>query len=211
MPFTDIGSSTAFSNRRLFSAWMALTLLGFTLIVPLAAATQEDDIPDRPATENLLPETVVVFVQVDNYREMAEKFRQSAGGQMMQDESVAPLVDGLWEEARSAYDENARDEVGLELNDLTSLPEGELTFAVIAPRRKNPEFFMLLELNNENERLDKVLNRGRELVEEESGEAIETESTEDGFEIEKFRADDRIVPFLPAQGHAGRLYVQRRT
>ncbi len=179
---------------------LALSLAIAVVVACCAPATvvawQESDIPERPPTEELLPETVVTFVQIDNYRDLAEKFRDSAGGQLMADESVAPLVEGLWKEARSAYDENARDEVGIDLDDLTSLPEGELVFAVIAPRRKNPEFFMLLELNNDNDQLNRVLDRTREVIEEESGEGIETETTDDGFKIEKFRADDRIVHYF---------------
>lgn len=167
-----------------------------TVVAAVAIQDDEDDeIPERPPTEELLPETTVGFVQIDNFRDMVEKLRSSTGGQMMDDESIAPLVNGMWEEAQLAYDD-VKDEVGYDLQDLTSLPAGELTIAIIAPRRKNPEFLVLMELNNENEELDRVLDRTRELLEEEAGETIESSANEDGFTIESFNVEDRNVKFF---------------
>lgn len=158
-------------------------------------AQDELEIPERPATEDLLPETTVAFVQVDNFKDMIEKLQNSTAGQLWSDESITPFIDGMWTEVESAYD-GVRDDVGLDLADLTALPHGEFTFAVIAPRRKDPEFFLLMELTDEEEILDRVMDRGRELYEEESGEAIEAEIGEDGFEFEKFRVDERTIKFF---------------
>ncbi|MEL7500268.1 MAG: DUF3352 domain-containing protein [Planctomycetota bacterium] len=180
------------------AGFLAILLMICCCTLSFASPIQEEDedgIPERPSTELLLPETTVAFVQIDNFRDLVEKLRESAGGQLWNDESITPLIDGMWEEAQNSYDD-VKDEVGLELEDLTSLPAGELTFAVIAPRRKNPEFMLIMELNDENEVLDRVLNRGRELVEEESGESIATETSEDGFEIESFNVDGESVKFF---------------
>ena len=176
-------------------------ILGLLIAWPSASivAQEEDDIPERPPTEELLPETTVAFVQVDNFQDMIEKFRNSGAGKLYEDESIAALTQGMWSEVENAYND-VKDDVGLELEDITSLPQGEMTFAVIAPRRKNPEFFMLLELNNEDQALDRVLNRGREILEEEEGQEITTETSDDGFEFKKFRIDDRTVKFFQRDG-----------
>ncbi|MEM9943849.1 MAG: DUF3352 domain-containing protein, partial [Planctomycetota bacterium] len=82
--------------------------------------------------------------------------------------------------------------------DFTSLPQGEFTFAIIAPRRQKPEFFLLMELDQESESLDKVLNRGRDLINDES--EIESEQTDDGLEFESFMADGKRITFFNKDG-----------
>ncbi len=153
----------------------------------------------RPRTQELLPETTVMFVQIDNFRDMMEKFAASSGGQMWQDEAVAPLISGLWDEAKLAYGD-VRDQVGVDLEDFTSLPAGEMTFAIIAPRRQNPEFMMILELNDENKALDRVLDRGRELLQQQAGEEITVEESDDGIKFESFNVEDRRVKFFRKDG-----------
>ena len=165
------------------------------------ASPQSESIPERPTTELILPETTVALVQIPNFRDALEKMRQTAGGQMMADQSIAPLVDGLWEEAETSY-EDVKDKVGLELSDLTSLPAGEMTFAVIAPRRQTPEYLVMMDLNADDGVLDRVMDRGRELIAETETEEDESETepeefdSVDGFEIESFRVNGRKVHFF---------------
>ena len=165
------------------------------------ASPQSESIPERPTTELILPETTVALVQIPNFRDALEKMRQTAGGQMMADQSIAPLVDGLWEEAETSY-EDVKDKVGLELSDLTSLPAGEITFAVIAPRRQTPEYLVMMDLNADDGVLDRVMDRGRELIAETETEEDESETepeefdSVDGFEIESFRVNGRKVHFF---------------
>lgn len=153
----------------------------------------------RPPTQDLLPETTVAFIQVDNFRDMVTKLQESSMGQLMQEEAVANLTAGLWDEAKTAY-EDVKDDVGLDIEDLAGLPAGEMTFAVIAPRRKNPEFLMVLELDEEDDKLDKVLDRGRELIQEESGEEIATTESDDGLTYESFNVDGEQVKFFRLGG-----------
>lgn len=181
-----------------FAVLVAVLLLPSQLML---ASPQSESIPERPTTEFILPETTVALVQIPNFRDALEKMRQTAGGQMMADQSIAPLVDGLWEEAETSY-EDVKDKVGLELSDLTSLPAGEMTFAVIAPRRQNPEYLVMMDLNADDGVLDRVMDRGRELISETETEEddSETEPEEfdsvDGFEIESFRVRGRKVHYF---------------
>lgn len=175
-------------------------LFSLLLGVPWATASpQEDAIPERPNTEALLPETTVAVVQIPNFRDAWEKSKKSQGGQFWQDEEIAPLVSGLWQEAELAY-EDVKADVGLELSDFTSLPDGEMTFAVIGPRRKNPEFLLMLELSEDDGALDRVLDRGRELIKQEGSE-LEESTSDDGFDIESFNLEGgRRVYFFRRDG-----------
>ncbi len=179
-------------------SWAAMIATVFTLSIcqNLSAQTEEKE---RPATQELLPETTVAFVQIDNIRDFMTKMSESAVGQMMQEESIAPLAEGLWGEAKSAYAEY-EDQIGVSLEDLQQFPAGEMTFAVIAPRRKNPEFMLIIEVDEESEAVDRVLDRGRNLVREEGGQEIEIEQSDDGIEFESFQVEDKTVKFFRKDG-----------
>ncbi len=142
-----------------FRSRFAGSLLLASICLMSVSVSAQTDPAERPATEDLLPETTVAFVQIDNIREFMDKMAQSPAGQMLQDENVAPLVEDLWGQAQSAYAE-FEDEIGVSLEDLQSFPAGEITFAVIAPRRKNPEFMLLLETDPDSEAVDRVLAEG---------------------------------------------------
>ena len=184
------------------------------------ASPQADSIPERPQTESILPETTVALMQVPNFRDALEKLKETSVGRMMADESLAPLIDGFWEEAETSYGD-VKEKVDLEFSDLTSLPDGEITFAVIAPRRRNPEFLIMMDLNEEDGVLDRVMERGRVLLPQEASAQVapanevlpedapeglfdkpaEPESevdapNEDGFEIETFYADGRKIHYF---------------
>jgi len=157
----------------------ALVVTVLTLpICSVFASPQEDSIPDRPKTEMILPETTVALVQLPDFQAAVEKIKETGMGKMMADDSISSLVDGLWEEAELAYDD-VKEDVGIELTDLTSLPDGEITFAVIAPRRANPEYMVIMDLNEEEGVLDRVMERGRQLLPQDQ-EASEEEEEDDG-------------------------------
>ncbi len=166
---------------------------------PSAAFCQDEEQIERPLTQDLLPETTVVFFQIDNIREMVTKIQESSIGKLAQNESIAPLIEGMWGEAKAAYGDY-EEQIGVSLEDLQAFPAGELTFAIIAPRRKDPEFLLIVETDPESEAVDRVLDRGRNLIREQAGEEIETEISDDGFEIESFKAEDRVVKFFRKDG-----------
>jgi len=177
------------------SVWV-FTMLALVVLSPAVAQLGPET---RPSTQDLLPETTVSFVQIDNFRDMVEKIQETSFSQMFEEESVAALRDGLWDEAKLAY-EDVKENVGLEIDDLMALPAGEMTFAVIAPRRKKPEFMLILELDDQSEALDRVLDRGREYVEQEYEEEITAEESEDGIEYESFNVDGKRVTFFRMGG-----------
>ena len=193
-------------SRLFFAILVAvLSLPSYTVFAsPQSEDIPERPIPERPKTEMILPETTVALVQVPNFRDALEKLKESSMGRMAADEAVTPLIDGLWEEAETAYGE-VQEDVGLELSDLTSLPDGEITFAVIAPRRQNPEYLIIMDLTQEEGVLDRVMERGREILdspiydlsdEDDTGGDDEAAANEDGFEIDSFRVDGKKVHFF---------------
>ena len=146
-------SRMCIAQNRCFVSSVANASLVLAVVIAFTATNnivvgQEADPSNRPRTQELLPETTVAFIQIDDFRDMVGKLQETSFGKMTQDEAIAPLIDGLWDEARLAYSE-VESEVGITLEDIRSLPSGEMTFAIIAPRRQSPEYMLIIELDTE--------------------------------------------------------------
>jgi hypothetical protein len=172
-----------------FGSTMVLGLIVGLMVVPQLLMAQRN--PDRPPIEDLLPETTVGFFQIADFRDAVQKWKDGAAGAMYEDKEIQPLVDRMVEEGRKAYGK-VEDTVGLSLEEIQSLPSGEMVVAVIAPRRKNPEFMMIVEVGEENEAVDKALGRAREAIAETGTELEETE-LESGLKVEKVVIDENTV------------------
>ena len=159
------------------------------LLAPMSSAVAQRN-PDRPNIEDLLPETTVAFVQIPDVRDLIEKTKDSAGMQMLKDEEVAPMYERMIEEGRTAYGK-VEEQVGLSLDELQSIPSGEMVFCTIAPRRKNPAFMFILEVGEDNDAAEKALGVARDKLVE-AGNTAEDEELESGVSVEKLSIDGMI-------------------
>ncbi len=142
---------------------------------------------DRPSTDDLLPETTVVFVQIDNWRDFAEKFRQASLGRLLDDERIAPIFGNIRDEVQDTYfSKDLEENLSVGLEGLINLPQGEITFAIVAPRRKSPEYIVIVQTDPESETPDQILTRFRQGLVEERGGGASVAENDDGFEIETF-------------------------
>ena len=140
---------------------------------------------ERPRAVDLLPERTVVFVQIDDLRDLTTQFWESGMGKMLQDEQVAPLATELYGEALAAY-EGIQGEIGdFSLDQLQALPQGEICFAIVNPRRKDPGFVLLMDIDKESDTATELLA----FLEEEAGAAVDTEDQE-GITIHEFDTGD---------------------
>ena len=167
-------------------------VLFFLLIYsPTSALAQSEELPERPDTQELLPETTVGLLKIRNFSALAEKMNDSSIGQMLQAGSVAPLVDSLYDNAEKQYEEASGD-VDLSLEEIRSLPSGEITLAIIAPRREGLHYVVMMETEEDNEAVDKALGWYRDVMEsslEEGGDTdadaeLKTEKNKFGVDIE---------------------------
>lgn len=131
----------------------------------------------RPTAEELFPETTVLFLQIQNVRELADDVMNTNMGNLMKQEKIAPLAEELWGQAKEAYAE-VQDEVGFALEDIQSLPTGEISFAAIAPRRADLQFAMIMDIDPESESFNKIETAGRERGEQQ-GASFEDEENDD--------------------------------
>lgn len=154
------------------------------------------DAPPRPSTEDLLPETTVAYVQIDNVQETLPKLMSS---EIMDDENIAPFIERMYQEAEAAYEESAQENVGMTLQQIRDLPSGEVTLAVIAPRRKDLEYLVAVEIDPDSEAAEVALGATEGWKEQFSEQGLDetVEATESGVEIYSY-----TIPDAPRPAHA---------
>ena len=141
--------------------WL-LPLLMFVIASPLAGQEERQD--ERPDTAKLLPETTQMYVEIGNIREFMEKMQETGMGQVFENEKVADLVDNLYTDMAENY-EDIKEDVGLGLEDFQDLPQGEISFAIIAPKRDDLQYVFFMEVDSESDAFNNVMNRSREVAE----------------------------------------------
>ncbi|MEE8452724.1 MAG: DUF3352 domain-containing protein [Thermoguttaceae bacterium] len=86
---------------------------------------------ERPASPLLLPDTTVALLSVVNRPEMTEKFMHTALGRMSRNPQLKPLIGDLYGSLSEAM-AGVEQRLGLPLDRLLAIPQGELTVAVVA-------------------------------------------------------------------------------
>jgi hypothetical protein len=116
---------------------------------------------ERPRAPKLLPKDTLVFARIADVKEMREKFDQTALGRIRQDEKVKPFLEHLYGSALTAF-ENVEDELGVSMNDILAIPQGEVCFAIVAPETGPPAVVVLIDCGNQIDNVNKLLERGEQ-------------------------------------------------
>ncbi len=164
---------------RSFSAKLKVAFVT-SLVVLMIFSSLATAQTERPPTAQLLPENTVLFIEIANIRDMISKMNESAMGKLLQDDAIAPLAQDLWQTGLDAYEEFV--DIGLTIEDIQSLPSGEITIAVIAPKLKKPKFLFMIEMDPENEAVGKAIKIGRDFAEKQGAEFESVETDEVTFE-----------------------------
>jgi hypothetical protein len=145
-------------------AWACTMAAGlFAAALPLRA---EDDGPTGAA---LLPEDVLVFLSVPSVPEFKERMDQSLSGELIKDSEFKPFVDELKELIEKGT-ASLKDEIGVTLDDLLAVPQGEITFAVVELPPRKLAMVLLIDYGDSEETVDKLLARMEEELKEAGGD-----------------------------------------
>lgn len=175
MPASFVLSSGPASWRRLRTPALALFLLT-TSLQPAQA--------ERPTASQLFPKNTLAYLSAPDTRVLAERFQQTALGQMVQDPQMKPLVS----QSYAAVVEAAKpleERLGLNLTELLSLPQGEVAIAVVPGSDGPPAVLALVDTAEDPRSIDKLLERGRATLIE-SGASEQFEKVDD-IELTIFR------------------------
>jgi hypothetical protein len=122
------------------------------------------------------PKDTLAFLSIEDSRQLAERFSQTAVGQMAQDAHMKPLVDQVYkaiEEAAGA----TRERLGLSLTELLTIPQGEVALGLIAVPDMPPALVAMMETGEDQRIVERLLDRsGATLVENGATQEVETHS-----------------------------------
>jgi hypothetical protein len=124
---------------------------------------------ERPTAPHLLPDTTLAYVRVANVPDLVEQFRKTAMGKIVSDPQVKPLLNSLYASAVEAFDQ-IQDRVGIPLNELLTIPQGELCVALVAPEEGRPEVVALLDVGDHLPAAEVIMERGEAALTEQGGE-----------------------------------------
>jgi hypothetical protein len=123
-------------------------LLRFAALVTLAVGTLPQlALAERPTASQLLPDSTVAYLRIDKASELGERFQKTATGRMLNDPKIKPLVAQLYGSLVDAY-KQVEDRIGVPLDRLLTLPQGEVCFAVVPPAEGNPEIVLWFDAGN---------------------------------------------------------------
>ncbi len=129
-------------NRRRLSPWTALVAV--LAVGSLGPATAWS----RPPAAKLLPEKTALLVSVADCPDLAKRFMNTAMGRMSQDPQLSPLVKYLYGSAADLV-AKAKEQIGLSLPEILSIPQGEFTFALVPTEDEGPAVVILLDTGNQ--------------------------------------------------------------
>lgn len=151
---------------------------------------------ERPTAPKLLPEKTLAYLRVTDSPLLVERMKETALGRMVQDEQVKPLVGQLYASVENAW-KQIEERVGLPLNDLLKIPQGEICVAFVAPPEKPPGLLVLLDVKTQLPAFEKLLAKGEEFLSENGGRK-ESEKIADR-EVSKYSGPDGNSVFLLEQ------------
>lgn len=101
-------------------------------------ATSIGGAADRPSAPRLLPEETLAYLRVEDVNELKESFGQSSLGRMLADEQMKPLAGDIFLVVDQLFEE-ASQFLGVSLDQLLDIPQGEVAFAIVPLETAEPE------------------------------------------------------------------------
>lgn len=176
--------------------------LGLTLLLCNQARAE------RATAPRMLPKSTLAFLRIADTPQLVERFRETSLGRISQDEQVKPFVTGVYAAAEDAWTQ-IEERVGLPLNQLLAIPQGEISVAFVGPTKNDDGKYegpsgivLLFDVKGHLDDAKKLLENGGKFIRESGGE-IELEklgdleltrySGADGRSVFQFEKDETIV------------------
>lgn len=131
---------------------VVLLLAGFSWIAPAARA-------ERPVAPKLLPEQTLAYFRVLDTPQLIARFRETSIGRMGQDEAIKPLVSEFYAALQDLWS-NIEERVGLPLNQVLDIPQGEICIAFVAVPEGPTGLVVILDVKDRLLAARKLLEKG---------------------------------------------------
>ncbi|MEO1527029.1 MAG: DUF3352 domain-containing protein [Planctomycetota bacterium] len=110
-------------------SWLLAATCAFTPFFAAPAFAQEKQESTLPGAPRLLPQDTMAYIRLDNADDLRDDLEDSSVGRMLNDPKLKPFADELYSTARDLFDEIS-DQVGVTLDELLSIPHGQVAIAV---------------------------------------------------------------------------------
>ncbi len=178
-----------------------LSLVMIAILATGMAAQDKSKAKRKKKAPELLPDSTLMYFQIDDINELKRKFSESTFGKMIKDEKMRPFVQGMMDVAKESYEDVKGQVADQELSDLFNLPQGEICFGLVGMERGNPVPIFFIDVDPESETHKKLIERGTELAKEE-GATAESEEVE-GIKFHTITGsggDDEQVTYFQHEG-----------
>ena len=115
----------------------------------------------------LFPTKTLAYVRVDDTRDMKAKMEVTGMGRMMNDPQIAPIL-GTFYSTFVGQLQGMQDSIGLNLDELLSIPNGEFAAALVATKTE-PAFVVMLEAGDEMPALQVLIERAEQATDASGG------------------------------------------
>jgi len=163
--------------------WLPVAATILFLLPALATAAE------RPDAAHLLPDNTVFYLRFPVTTETVSKFQETAIGRISQDPAMQPLVSQLYGSAIEAF-QRAEKEIGASLDDLLSLPQGEMCLAMVTPEESRPAVVFLVDVGQRLPVVDKLLNRAGQTLEQQGARRSEETLGDTRLTVFDLRGDE---------------------
>ncbi len=102
---------------------------------------------DRPSAPKLFPDNTLGYIRVDDSRELQAKLKETSMGRLGDDPQIKPIIREFYGTLVDSLQE-MQTQIGINLDELLRIPNGELAFAVV-PTKTKPAVCLLLEAGDE--------------------------------------------------------------
>jgi hypothetical protein len=140
---------------------MMTTLLacGLAQVLVFAGVSQADD--DASGAQ-LLPKNTLVFASMPDVKEYKANFDKSVTAAMYRDKELQPFI----EDVRKKLTETTEKELGVTLDELIAIPDGEVTLALMERPAKRLAPVLIVDYGDNSETIDKLLKKLHEALSE---------------------------------------------
>lgn len=135
-------------QRFIHRSGLLVLLIHALWAVPIAHAK-------RPAAYDLLPSKTLAYLRVVDVHELSERFDETSFGRMMQEQQLESLSAQLFQELETAF-APAADRLGLTIEELIAIPQGEITLAVVAPPSGLPALVLMMDIDGQEGSVQKI-------------------------------------------------------
>lgn len=157
----------------------------FSLLLVSLVAT--NCLAAEPNAAQIMSDQTVAFIRVADTQDYVKKLDQTAIGRAANDPQMKPFVNGIWQTIKQSI-ADAEERSGITLEELLSIPQGELAISVVAMQEGVPGVVIFCELGDDTRVTEKVLD------------LLENLAANDGAPVEQNKFKDSEIMLIHGRG-----------